>query len=182
MSIPLANCAPAHHWRGTAYEDPTPAPEIPLRKADGTHFRLADWHGQPALIYFGYTHCPDVCPATLADLAWLRQELTAEGHQIRVAFITVDPSRDSPQAVADYLSNFDDQFVGLHGSDQQLAVAKEGYGIYSARDESGDEEHYTVTHTTRVFLVDAEGLLRASYSFGTPRQDFLNDLRYLLGS
>lgn len=178
----LASCSPTHEWRGTTYRDPQSAPDVDLSRTNGTAFELDDHHGSVVLLYFGYTNCPDVCPATLADLAWVKDQLGPEGGRITVAFISVDPERDTPEAVRQYLGIFDQDFIGLYGSSAQLARVKEAYGVYSEKDPVEENGSYTVTHTSRVFLIDRAGRLRASYSFGTPREDLLADVEFALES
>lgn len=180
LALVLAGCAPAHEWHGTRYQDTPTAPALNLSLVDGGEFSLQDHSGQVVLLYFGYTHCPDMCPATLADLSWIQRQLTDRSEQVTVAFVSVDPQRDHPQVIEQYLTNFDGDFLGLHGSEQQLEEVMKGYGVFAQVDEGGEGERYTVSHTSRVFLIDTQGRLQAHYSFGTPREDLLADVVHLL--
>src|SRR5215210_6628433 len=102
-------------FRATSFEEPYPAaPEIELTRANGNSFRLSEMRGNVVLLFFGYTSCPDICPTTLAELKQALEKLDAEdAQQVRVLFVTVDPQRDTPERVQEYVDHFNGDFIGL---------------------------------------------------------------------
>ncbi|MFN3490733.1 MAG: SCO family protein, partial [Anaerolineales bacterium] len=108
-------------FRGTSYAEPFPhAPEIDLTKADGAEFRLSSEKGKVHLIFFGYTSCPDFCPTTLAEMKLLMDTLGSDAEGVQVLFITVDPEKDTPEKIQEYVSRFNTSFIGLSGTQAEL--------------------------------------------------------------
>ncbi|RME88338.1 MAG: SCO family protein [Anaerolineae bacterium] len=172
-----------YEFRGALIDPPQPAPQIGLTDVNGRLFDLRAWRGDIVLLTFGYTSCPDVCPTTLADLKRLRAELDADqAARVQVVFITVDPQRDTPERVQEYVSFFDPTFIGLSGSEEDLAPVWQAYGVFREVGERNAEGGYAVNHSARIYLVDPDGNLRLTYSFGTDPQDILRDVRYLLSA
>ena len=124
--------------------------------SDGKPFSSAKLAGKPYAIFFGFTHCPDVCPMTLARMAKLRQELGGRNKAFEIIFVTVDPERDGPSEVGKYAELFDTPVIGLTGSPAQIEQVKKQFGIFSKKvpDRSGD---YSVDHTSSVLLFDRKG-------------------------
>jgi protein SCO1/2 len=177
----LVACQP-YQFNGTQYLDPQLAPDFELSKTDGDSFRLSDHRGEIVLMFFGYTSCPDVCPTTLAEARRVLEGLGDEADQVKFVFITVDPERDTPEVLGTYVSAFHPSIVGLTGSTDELAALRQDYGIFAEKEKlEGSAAGYIVSHTARVFLVDAEGRLKLSYSFGTPPEDILEDIHHILG-
>ena len=127
-----------------------------LTGADGQPFSSSKLNGKPHAIFFGFTHCPDVCPTTLARLVSLRQQLGEGERTFEIVFVTVDPERDGPAEVGKYAELFESPVIGLTGSPAQIAPVKRQYGIYSEKvpDDSGG---YSVDHTASVLLFDGNG-------------------------
>ena len=127
-----------------------------LTGSDGKPFSSAKLNGRPSAIFFGFTHCPDVCPTTLARLVRLRKQLGPEGDKLQILFVTVDPERDGPAEVGKYAELFNAPVTGLTGSPAQIEQVKKQYGIYSNKGpaEGGD---YSVDHTATVLLFDSGG-------------------------
>ncbi len=139
-----------------------------LQTAGGKTVTDADFKGHPFLVYFGYTHCPDVCPSTLADIADALRKIPDA--PIRVLFVTVDPERDSPAAMADYVSSFDSRFVGLSGSPEQIAAAEKAYRVYARKGPPQSDGGYSMDHSSVVYLMDKSGLSsNRSTCSGRPR-------------
>jgi protein SCO1/2 len=173
-------CAP-YAFKGTEYIEPQAAPDFELTRSDGGSLKLGDQRGQIVLLFFGFTTCPDVCPATLGDAKRILEEMGEDAQDIEYLFVTVDPERDTPEVLESYVSIFSPAIVGLTGSAATLAEVWQDYGIFVEKAPlEGSALDYTVTHTARVFVIDGEGRLRLSYSFGTPYQDILEDIRALM--
>jgi protein SCO1/2 len=133
------------------------------------------------VIYFGYTYCPDVCPTVLTTLSQALAEMkAADREQVQVVLVTVDPERDTPEVLADYLAHFDSSFVGLTGTADQIAQAAEAFGVYFNKGEGSAASGYVVDHTATVSVLDREGRLRLLFTFGTPAEDIAADLTQLL--
>ena len=167
--------------RGSVIEPAMPAAEISLTDQNGQPFRLADHRGKVVLLFFGYTYCPDVCPATLAELRAARTLLKPEdAARVQVVFITVDPARDTAASIQEYVSRFDPTFLGLSGTEAELSAVWQAYGVFREIEQSDSVAGYLVAHTSRVYVVDVNGNLSLSFAFGTPPADVANDLRILL--
>jgi protein SCO1/2 len=136
---------------GTWYPQARAVAEFELQDVAGQPLTRASLQGQPTLVFFGFTHCPDVCPTTLLKLAQVRRQ--AGLAQLRVLFISVDPQRDSPQALGAYVHAFDPQFLGATGTPAGIAALASGFGVAVNRVElpGGD---YTMDHSAVVFLLD----------------------------
>lgn len=134
-----------------------------LTGTDGQPFASARLNGRPAAIFFGFTHCPDVCPTTLARLARLRRQLGQGDEAMSIVFISVDPERDTPAEVGNYLQLFDTPVVGLTGTPQQVEQVKKQFGVYSRKVEQPGGG-YSVDHTASVILLDRNGQFVATLS------------------
>lgn len=168
-------------FRGTTYAEPYPvASEIELIQANGDSFRLSDLRGKLVMLFFGYTSCPDVCPTTLAELKQALEKLGDRADQVQVLFVTVDPQRDTPERLQEYVNHFNPSFIGLSGSESELAKVWQQYGVVREVVESKSAMGYMVNHTARVTLIDRQGNLRVSFPFGTPVEDIVHDLKLLL--
>jgi protein SCO1/2 len=168
-------------FRGTSYGEPYPvAPEFELQREGGVSYRLEDARGKVVALFFGYTSCPDVCPTTLAELNQALGELGPKADQVQVLFVTVDPQRDTPERVQEYVNHFNPHFIGLSGSQTDLAKVWRDYGVYVEVVEGTSATGYLVSHTARVTLIDQNGNLRVSLPFETPVSDVVHDLELLL--
>lgn len=166
---------------GTTYGEPyPPAPEFALARADGTSFQLSAMRGKTVLLFFGYTSCPDVCPTTLGELNQAMKQLGDNANRIQVVFITVDPERDTPERVQEYVNHFNSGFIGLSGTEEELTPIWSNYGVYREIVEGTSALGYLVNHTARVTLIDADGNLRISFSFEMPVDDIVHDLKLIL--
>jgi protein SCO1 len=125
-----------------------------LETAEGKTITDADLKGHPFLVYFGYTHCPDVCPTTLAQISDVLQRLPDK--PIRALFVTVDPERDTPALMADYVSSFDSRIVGLSGTPDEIAKVEKAYRVYARKAPTKDGD-YSMDHSSIVYLMDARG-------------------------
>lgn len=161
------------------FDPPGMAPELSLQSSNGGTLSLASYRGKVVLLGFGFTSCPKVCPTTLAVLAQAKKRLGAQGKQVQVVYVTVDPERDDAGRMHAYLRGFDPSFVGGVGSPAQLAAVRRKYGVMAERKPVGDS--YSVGHSSSVYLIDRKGRLRAMMPYGRPAADFVHDLQVLLG-
>ena len=173
--------APAS-FRGTTYDKPYPvAPEFELIHSDGSSFRLSQMRGNVVLLFFGYTSCPDVCPTTLAKLKATVAELPKnEAAHVKVLFVTVDPKRDTPDRVQTYASRFNANFIGLGGTEAQLAKVWQAYGVNRSPVSGASVDGDLIDHTARITAIDQNGDLRVSFGYDVPVDDLVHDLELLL--
>lgn len=177
----LLSAAAPPDLHGMLLDSTAPAADFALPGEDGRMVRLSDFQGRLVLLYFGYTTCPDICPATLGDVARAVAALGAQAADVQVIMISVDPERDTPQAVAAYARNFDPNFIGLSGTLDQVTAAAAPFGIYFEKVEGGSQAlGYLVNHTSTVTVVDRQGYVRLVWPFGVLPADMAADLRYLL--
>jgi protein SCO1 len=159
---------------GTWLPQPRALADFSLTEGGGQPFTLHDLQGAPTLVFFGFTHCPDVCPTTLIKLAQIVRRAQVAG--LRVVFVSVDPQRDTPQVVAQYARAFSPEFRGVTGSSEQIEKLAGAFGVAVSRVElpGGD---YTMDHSAVVFLINGQGRIAALFTppFDVPR--FAADLR-----
>lgn len=180
VALPLAAHAAAPALKAGLFEPPRAAPEPALESSNGKPFKLADYRGKVVVLEFGYTHCLEVCPVSLASLAQARTLLGAAAEGVQVLFITVDPERDSAPRLRSYLAQFDPTFIGLTGSPAQVKATLAAYGISAVRTKGGSSAGYGMGHSSYLYFVDRQGMLRALMPYGRPAADIAHDLRLLL--
>lgn len=170
--------------RGVRLSPPQPKPDFTLTATDGRPFRFkADTRGTVALLYFGYTNCPDVCPLHLTNIAAALRRMSPEDRaMVRVVFVTTDPARDTPQHLRQWLDNFDRRFIGLSGSADSVNQIQARLGLPPATMEmmdptaSGPRAAYGVGHAAQVLAFTPDDSLRTEYPSGFTTDDWLNDL------
>ena len=176
---------PAHLFRGIEVFDAPVADDFVLTDQLGRRFSLADQRGRVVLLYFGYIHCPDMCPATLSIWTELKALLGEGAANVSFVFVTVDPTRDSPERLKGLLSVFGDHITGLTGSPAELAPVYEAFDVHReqvALGEGGDEGEggYLMDHGLDTLLIDGTGRPRVRFRFGTAAEDMVDDVRWLL--
>lgn len=154
------------------------APDFALQGSDGRPFKLSDFRGKVVILGFGFSSCPDVCPTTLGVLAQAHKRLGEQGKDVQVLYITVDPERDTPERLHQYLNAFDPSFIGGTGPADRLAAIRTQYGIMAARKNYGD--NYTYGHSSFIYLIDRRGYLRALMPYGHSPDDYVHDAMLLL--
>jgi protein SCO1/2 len=151
-----------------------------LLDTSGKPTTLAAFKGKVVVLFFGFTHCPDVCPGTLAELALVKQELGADGDRMQVVFVTLDPERDRPEILKAYVPAFDPSFVGLYGDPAAVARAAQEFKVYYKKVPGSTPETYTLDHTAAAFVFDPKGRLRLFSSYGQGPEALVHDIRLLL--
>ena len=130
-------------------------------------------------MFFGYTHCPDVCPTTMSDLRQTMKLLGKDADQVQVLFITVDPDRDTQEVLAQFVPSFDKRFIGLRGSLQEVAENMGSYKIFASKVKSSADTHYTIDHSAGLYVFDKKGAARIYMSYGQKPADIAHDVRQL---
>jgi protein SCO1/2 len=178
-SLGLAGCgsaAPA--YTGIDLTGASYGRALRLHGSDGREHTLAEFKDRYVLLFFGFTQCPDVCPTTLARAVATRKLLGADGERVQVLFVTVDPERDTPALLADYMAAFDPGFLGLSGSLAETAQVAREFKIFYQKVPAGDS--YTMDHTAISYVIDAEGGLRLAFKHAQSAADCAADLRALM--
>ncbi|MCA9949620.1 MAG: SCO family protein [Anaerolineales bacterium] len=164
-------------YHGTVIQSPTPAANFTLTGAGGKAVSLHDFRGKVVLLYFGYTYCPDVCPATMVELKKAMQVLGDDADKAQVILISVDPDRDTPEKLAEYVTHFNPNFIGLTGSDDEIAGAATPFGIFYEKHPGSVESGYLIDHTASVVVINPDGYLRVVYPFDTPGEAIAADIQ-----
>ena len=192
LTIALIGCSQPYKFHGTLLTPPLKTSDFVLTNQDGQSFQLNDLRGKWTLLFFGYTFCPDACPLTLAHFRQIRNALGAsDATQVQFVLITVDPRRDSPTRLKEYLAQFDVTFIGLTGNQDSLALVYRSYGVSvekiladensAAQNHSHDDVTALFAHTSAIYLLDTSGQVRLIYT-AVPWQDVAEDVRHLLAA
>jgi len=149
-----------------------------LTDHQGTIRTQSDFSGRWMLVFFGFTNCPDICPTTLSEVAIVMDDLGAEAENVQPLFVTIDPERDTPAALAEYVPFFDAGIIGLTGTPAQIARTAETFPIFYERiEEASAPDGYTMAHTSHLLLFDPDAGFADSWPYGTPAEEILADLR-----
>ncbi len=138
-----------------------------------------DLMGKPTAMFFGFTHCPDVCPTTLYEMTTWLEQLGADADKLNVAFVSVDPERDTPELMADYISAFDPRISALTGTPEQVEKIAKAYKVYRRKVEQEDGE-YTMDHTATIYLMDADGQFTGTIAYGEAEDIVMTKLKRLV--
>lgn len=178
-----------HQFSGVVYETPEPSPDLTLTTQHGEQFSLSDARGSVVALFFGYTHCPDVCPTTMADLQAAVAQLPEEmRHDIQVVMVTVDPDRDTPDILRDYMDSFDDSFLALSGQPNEVRDVLYRWRIRAEREVQAGRGHareeggYSMAHPSFTLVLDRDGARVLKLHYGTEVETLAADLRAVLES
>ena len=156
--------------------------ELRLTDHDGKPRSLEDFRGKVVVVTFGYTQCPDVCPTTLSDLSATVKRLGADASQVQVLFVTIDPKRDKPELLRQYVPAFHPDFLGLYGDEAATRKATGDFKVYAQERAGKTAETYTMDHTAQTFAFDKHGRLRLVLPYGATPEAMASDLKILLNS
>jgi len=159
------------NFAGSVINPASPASDFSLTSQTGATFRLSDYRGKYILLFFGYSHCTDQCPATMAVLAKARSELGAQASNVQVLFVSTDPAHDTPQSMGEFLVRFDATSIGATGTLEQLQPIWKSYGVTV---QNGGE-----THSSYTYLIDPSGNLRLTYAYPSTPEQISADLKLL---
>jgi protein SCO1 len=156
------------------------ARDLALTDHNGTPRTLADFRGKVLVVFFGFTHCPDVCPTTLAELARARKLLGADAERVQVVMVTVDPERDTPEVLRQYVTALDPTFLGLTGDAEAIARTAREFKVFYQKSAGSDPKNYSVDHSSGTFVFDPAGRVRLLVGYGQGAEVFVHDIGQLL--
>lgn len=156
------------------------ARDFHLKDVEDRPRRLADYHGKIVVLFFGYTQCPDVCPTTMADLKAVMQAMGADADRVQVLFVTLDPARDTPALLRQYVPSFDPRFVGLRGDEATTAQTAKDFKVFYQRVDGPNPASYTYDHTAGSYVFDPDGRIRLFLRQGQTVAAVTHDLKLLL--
>lgn len=154
--------------------------DLQLTDHTGKRRSLADFHGKVVVLFFGYTHCPDVCPTTLGELGITLKRLGADASRVQVLFVTLDPARDTPAVLAQYVPSFNPTFLGLTGTEEEIAQTAKSFKVFYKKQESGSKAGYSMDHSANTFVIDQQGRIRLLFGFGSGAAPLVHDIQALL--
>lgn len=146
----------------------------------GTPMQLSDFQGKVILLNFGYTHCPDICPATMFNMKRIMNQLGDDRTNVQVLFITLDPARDTPQRLQSYVEYFNSGFVGLTGTAEEIQHVADRYGMRFEKEAMESSLEYSIAHTGLIYLIDRQGRIRVFFKLNAPVQRIIQDVQTLL--
>jgi protein SCO1 len=180
LAVPAVDAGDGDFKSGV-FDPPSAAPDFQLQGSNGSPVVLSKFRGKVVAVAFGFTTCQRICPVTLANLADVSRKLGAAAADVQVIFVSVDPDRDTPNRLREYLQSFNPSFLGATGKKMQIDAVRQAYGIFAEKTPSENKKlGYEVHHSSSIFLIDREGKLRVLVPFGRSPQAILNDVNVLL--
>jgi len=168
-------------FKSGVFDPPSAAPDFELQGSNGSPVVLSKFRGKVVALAFGFSYCQRVCPVTLANLSEVFKKLGAAATDVQVIFVSVDPDRDTPSRLREYLQFFNPTFLGATGKKGQIDAVRQAYGVFADKVQSENKKlGYEVHHSSSIFLIDREGKLRVLVPFGRSPQAILNDVNLLL--
>lgn len=156
------------------------AKDFALTDHNGKKRTLSDFKGQAVVVFFGFTHCPDVCPTTMSEMASVMKELGQQADRVQVLFVTVDPERDTPALLAKYVPSFDSRFLGLVGTPAETEKVAKDFKIFYQKVPGKEPGNYSMDHTAGSYVFDPQGRLRLFVRHGQGAEPIAHDLKILL--
>lgn len=167
-------------FHATEVKNPQFARDFHLKDPENRERSLADWRGQVVLIFFGYTQCPDVCPTALSRAARVMELLGPDAARVQVLFVTVDPERDTPELLREYVPAFHPSFLGLRTSPEETPALAKEFRVFYKVNPGSTPSTYTIDHSVTTYAYDPEGLLRLAIGHDAPPESMVEDIRALL--
>lgn len=156
------------------------ATDFKLIDHHGEQKQLADYKGKVVALFFGFTHCPDICPTTMADLAAAMKIMGNQSDDVQVLFVTVDPERDTKDVLAKFVPSFDSRFVGLTGTPEQINETAKTFKIFYAKQQAAGQSGYSFDHSAGIYAFDKQGKIRIYLKYGQKPEEIAHDLSSLL--
>jgi protein SCO1/2 len=176
----LSACTPKPSFKNVDVTGASFGHDFSLVDHTGARRTLADYKGKAVAIFFGYTHCPDVCPTTMAEMSGVMKQLGNDAERVQVLFVSVDPERDTPEFLAKYVPAFDPRFVGLSGSVEEVAATAKEFKVFYQKVPGSEPDQYSVDHFAGMYLFDPQGRIRVFVKYGTQADNIAADLKTLL--
>lgn len=179
----LASCGdsqPSKSFVGTDITGADFSKSLAITDHTGTPRTLDDYKGKVIVMFFGFTHCPDVCPTTMLDLKNTMKLLGDKADEVQVLFVTVDPERDTQEVLAKFVPSFDSRFIGLRGDAEQTAETVKNFKIYYAKVPGKSENDYSIDHSAGMYAFDKKGKVRLYLGYGQKPEDIASDVQNLL--
>jgi protein SCO1 len=183
LLLALTACNPAKTpppFVGTDITGADFAKSLALTDHNGNKRTMSDFKDKVVVLFFGFTHCPDVCPTTMSDLKQAMKLLGDKSNEVQVLFVTVDPQRDTQEVLAKFVPSFDERFIGLWGSLQETAETLGNYKVYYSKVPGKAENDYTIDHGAGMYVFDKSGKVRLYLSYGQKPADIVSDIKQLL--
>lgn len=181
LCVSLVACAPEQaKFNSTDITGSSLGEEFRLTDHNGRLRSLSDFQGSAVVVFFGFTHCPDVCPTTLSEMKAVRDQLGEDAKRLQVLFITLDPERDTPELLAQYVPSFDPSFLGLYGDVETTAATAKAFKVFYQKVPGSTPETYSIDHTAASFVYDPQGKLRLYMRSGMSTADAAHDIGLLL--
>ena len=158
------------------------AKDFALTDHNGQQRSIKDFAGKVVVVFFGYTQCPDVCPTTMAELAEVKKLLGPDGGKLQGLFVTIDPERDTPEVLKNYMANFDPTFLALYTTPDKLALIAKDYKVYYKKVEGKTATSYTMDHSAGSYVYDTQGRLRLYTRYGSGAGAMASDIKLLLAA
>ncbi|MGH8427135.1 MAG: SCO family protein [Gammaproteobacteria bacterium] len=179
-AVLVTACGGSQQWKTSNITGVMPDLQFTLTRDNGKTVHASGWRGKITLLYFGYTHCPDVCPLTLATIAQALKKMGPEAKQVRVLFVSVDPKRDTLPVLKTYTQAFSPQIVGLTGTQTQLQALSRRYRVSYSYDQPNADGSYAVNHSSAIFVFDGKGKVRLLMNYTDGADAMAHDLRQLV--
>ncbi len=177
----LTGCSPGTSpYHSTDITGANFARTFALRDSNGSPRTLQDFRGKLVTVFFGYIRCPDVCPTNLLTMAEVMRLLGPDADKVQVIFVTIDPERDTPELLAQYVPAFDERFIGLYGDRAQTAATAKEFRILYRKSGNTDGDNYTVDHSAGTYIFDTAGKVRLYVKHGESAANIADDLKKLL--
>ena len=183
-ALTLGGChqAPQPTFQGTDITGSQFARDFTLTDHNGQVRTLGDFRGKVVAVFFGYTHCPDVCPTTLSDFAGALRQIGAQAEKVQVIFVTVDPERDTPELLREFVPAFNPGFLGMYADAETLRRLAQEYKVVYQKTAVKSADDYLIDHTAGTYVYDPKGNLRILIPYGSGPEAIAHDLRALLGA
>lgn len=179
LLLALPGCRDEYKFYGIPLSPMVTAPSAELTRDDGTRYSIAG-KGKASLVFFGYTHCPDICPTTLSDWRQVKTALGPDAAKVNFVFVTIDPENDTPEVMRGYVAKFDSTFIGLSGTPTQIDTVAKAFGVSAFAEGTLQSGHTAMAHPSRVYLVDPEARIRFVYPPGLKPEEIAEDVKHVL--
>ena len=178
LALLAAGCDGGPKFKSTDITGADYGKSLDLTDHNGKPRHLEDFRGKAVVVFFGFTHCPDVCPTTLAEMSQVVKSLGPDGDRVQVLLVTVDPERDTREALAKYVTAFDPRFLGMYGDLEATRRVAKDFKVYFEKRKTGDS--YSVDHSAQSYVIDPQGRLRLFVRHDRISSDLPDDLKTLL--